>query len=359
VSSEETRYEAELKAARDQRSTVVLVLKFSPDGEFLLCASKQGKINVFKATFRSAAAALQAAPLVVFSAHKGPIYALEFVSGVHFITGGDEELRAWDLKALLARPETVAPLFELVPKQTAGPRGATLPRGETNGLAFDSTTGVLYSACGDNNVYAWDLSKRALLGTFSGHTDAVYAVALAAGGRLLSASEDGTVRVWDSKTAKSVGVLDPTSLTAFDEKTFAGGSAAAAKRSWIDCMAVDPTGNWMVCGGGNKCLSLWNVPSLTATAAMPSPGTPQCVLFDGDRVIAVGNESYVYHWKPTGKLTYRTRSSSTSLFAAAAWKASGAGSASADPLVVVAGNSAYIDFYLTPSVASFRLAFRS
>ena len=37
-------------------------------------------------TFKSAAAASQASPVVAFSAHKGPIYALEFVSANQFVT---------------------------------------------------------------------------------------------------------------------------------------------------------------------------------------------------------------------------------------------------------------------------------
>ncbi len=61
----------------------------------------------------------------------------------------------------------------------------------------------------DGTLRLWDLETGKSLRTLEGHTDWVSAVAvLADGRRALSGSEDGTLRLWDLETGESLRTLE-------------------------------------------------------------------------------------------------------------------------------------------------------
>jgi WD40 repeat protein len=57
--------------------------------------------------------------------------------------------------------------------------------------------GRAVSASSDGTLRVWDLRSGACSLTLEGHTDWVHAVALTVDGRAVSASSDRTLRVWD------------------------------------------------------------------------------------------------------------------------------------------------------------------
>ena len=59
----------------------------------------------------------------------------------------------------------------------------------------------IIAGCGDNNVYVFNLETLDLKNTLTGHTSFVHCVCAArsAGLSVLSASEDGTVKLWDTR----------------------------------------------------------------------------------------------------------------------------------------------------------------
>ena len=59
----------------------------------------------------------------------------------------------------------------------------------------------LLAGCGDNNVYVLNLERLNVVDVLRGHTSYVHCVAAAnsAGVSVLSASEDGTVKFWDTR----------------------------------------------------------------------------------------------------------------------------------------------------------------
>ncbi len=74
-------------------------------------------------------------------------------------------------------------------------------------VAFSPDGSTLASASQDGTIILWDVKTRRRLGTpLAGHTDAVWGVAFSPdGGTLASASQDGTVILWDVKTRRRLG----------------------------------------------------------------------------------------------------------------------------------------------------------
>ena len=142
--------------------------------------------------------------------------------------------------------------------------------------------------------------------SMEGHKDEVLSVcARPAVGQCASGSGDGTVKLWDARaTNANTNSLSPAASHA--------SSVGSGSVNWINCVSVDPTDSWLVCGGSMP-LSLWHLRSLLPTTAFPTPG--ECVydaVFDGDAVISVGSSSTIRHWFLTGREKKAVGSSSSS-----------------------------------------------
>jgi WD40 repeat protein/tRNA A-37 threonylcarbamoyl transferase component Bud32 len=150
----------------------VHAVAFSPDGQHLATAGKDGVTRVWEeATGRE---------VLALDGHGGPVHAVAFSpDGRHLATAGqDEAVRVWD-----------AATGEL----TRTMRGHV---GAVRGLAY-SPKGQLASVGDDKAVRLWDPAGQELL-ALRGHTEPLRAVAFSPDGhRLASASDDGTIKVWD------------------------------------------------------------------------------------------------------------------------------------------------------------------
>src|SRR5581483_5625762 len=110
----------------------------------------------------------------------------------------DGRIRLWDRETLAAT------------SFVASVRGAVL------GLAFDPTGRRLVAVGGDHILRVFDATTGAPGPAFAGHTRPVEEVVFTAdGARVLSASRDGTVRVWDLSGDR------PPLVVPQDEETFA------------------------------------------------------------------------------------------------------------------------------------------
>ena len=102
----------------------------------------------------------------------------------------------WASKWVGAGPP-VPPVFD----RSAGPTAALSP----DGHAIVSVTGEGDS---QDNAYVWDATTGGLLATLGGHTARVYAATYDRGGtRIVTASADGTARIWDGRTGTQLAVL--------------------------------------------------------------------------------------------------------------------------------------------------------
>ena len=76
-------------------------------------------------------------------------------------------------------------------------------------VALTADAAKVLSASMDGTVRVWDTRTGACLHVLSGHTDKVYAVAPAPDGRLaLSGAKDHTLRLWDLATGQCRRVLE-------------------------------------------------------------------------------------------------------------------------------------------------------
>jgi len=99
--------------------------------------------------------------------------------------------------------------------QVQGMRGQLSEKAEINGI--DSFGSTLFFASGNNNAYSWDLNHMQNISVFKGHTDYLHEIKYnSAYHNLLTTSEDSTVRIWDSKSAKCTNILNPFYKISFD-----------------------------------------------------------------------------------------------------------------------------------------------
>jgi WD40 repeat protein len=84
----------------------------------------------------------------------------------------------------------------------------------------------------------------------------------------LSASEDGTIKQWDVQSGKCLHTFENSSST--------------SSSKYISSIDVDSTDNWMIAAGGEKYLTLWNIPTVTIASYMPTSSATNIVQFIED-----------------------------------------------------------------------------
>ncbi len=79
-------------------------------------------------------------------------------------------------------------------------------------VVFSPDGKLVASASDDKTVRLWDSSTGATLQTLEGHSNSVNAVVFSPDGKLVaSASHDNTVRLWDSSTGATLQTLEGNS----------------------------------------------------------------------------------------------------------------------------------------------------
>ena len=97
------------------------------------------------------------------------------------------------------------------------------------GLAFSPDGRLLASASSDETIILWDVAQGTRLGTLTGHTDRVNTVAFNADGTLLaSGAHDNTVRLWDVERRAGLGALTNHSFLVSDVEFMADGTLVSA-----------------------------------------------------------------------------------------------------------------------------------
>ena len=226
---------------------VVQATVFSPCGAYLVCGTANGSVHIWKLS--SGSAFLAPTHLTSFQAHQHALYALVFVphgSGHLLMSAAGEDIRGWRWSAVIERGWT--PDQQLVLQNPRQPqrRGALGQLTDTSSLAFDPLSRLLYSAAGDGSAYAWDLEKGTSTASFAGSGDPLYCLALRPQHKqMLSGGEDGTIRLWDVRTAQCTQQLRPDlPPLAPAEGVKMVGDGGGDGCGWCSCLAVDEASNW-------------------------------------------------------------------------------------------------------------------
>jgi WD40 repeat protein len=126
----------------------------------------------------------------------------------------------------------------------------------------------------DGKLFCWDLNTARIAREFKGHTQNVRAVAFSPDGtRILSGSQDETVRFWDWETGKE--------LRRYPAPTLAG----------VRTLAFAPDGGRFLADDGDKAIEIWDVEKdVPVSRFQGHEKDAWCAAFlpDGRRVISSG-----------------------------------------------------------------------
>lgn len=161
---------------------------------------------------------------------------------------------------------------------------------EVNYLWMDKTDEILYAGCGDNVMYAISLEDGRITRNFQGHKDYIHCVS-GCGGKLATASEDGSVLMWDARQSKFTGKIEPFSNDTLNRPEFG---------KWQGTVSI--TEDWLVCGGGPR-FSLWHLRSLECTTDFAFPERLHVSGFIDDMIYAAGECRNLYQYNFNGDVT--------------------------------------------------------
>ena len=115
--------------------------------------------------------------------------------------------------------------------------------GSVFSVAFSPDGQRLVSGSDDNTVKIWDTASGGCLQTLQGHSDCVLSVAfLPDGQRLVSGSHDKTVKIWDTASGGYLQTLQGYS-------------------DWVRLVAFSPNGQRLVSGSDDKIVKIWDAAS--------------------------------------------------------------------------------------------------
>ncbi|MFF3543255.1 hypothetical protein ACFYXD_15555 [Streptomyces platensis] len=148
-------------------------------------------------------------------------------------------------------------------------------------LAFAPDGRTLVTASDDHTVKLWDSTGHRLLATLVGHVAGVNAIAIAPDSRTLAtAADDSTVRLWDLTTHRAKAVL-------------------TSHQGAVNGVAFSRDGHTLATAGADKTVRLWNTSSHKPKQTITGPGgAVNAVAFspDGHTLAMGGDDSRTRLW---------------------------------------------------------------
>ncbi|KAF7727798.1 hypothetical protein EC973_007029 [Apophysomyces ossiformis] len=136
---------------------------------------------------------------------------------------------------------------------------------QVTSVCFSDAGDMVYSGGLDNEIKVWDLRKKGVAYTLTGHLDTIAGLSLSPDGSyLLSNAMDNTVRIWDVK---------PFAPADRCVKVFDGAPHGFEKNLIKPCWA--PDGSQIACGSADRTVVIWEVDS--GKVLYKLPGHRGCV----------------------------------------------------------------------------------
>lgn len=240
--------------------------------------------------------------------HEGPVFSVAYSpDGRTGVSGGrDENVILWDLESGKATRTLKAGMT--VHRVSFTPDGKTIlaacdegkvqlwngttgtldrliegPPGEVLGLALRPDGSSCFTAGKDPLIHRWDLATGKKIRTFAGHGKPVFGLAVSANGKVLaSISDDRSVGLWDIDSGDPIRkIMIPDAYPTYIGLSSDGESVLASQnwihpalwsvktgarltefrdghRDYVYAAAFSPDGKYIVSGGFDRLLVLWN-----------------------------------------------------------------------------------------------------
>lgn len=232
--------------------------------------------------------------------------------------------------------DTLLPTTWHIPRTTTE-RGGVLPYYEINAMEWSTLApDSLWVAGGDTIAYEWDLTAEKPVRSYQGHEAYLHDISYAHNAeQLITASEDGTVGIWDRRSEKPARILSPNYGNGF-----------------VRTLAIDASSRWLACGGGvgdRGFWTLWHLPSFLSVHHEPVDQHVHAISFLEDTLLSVGNDACLRRWNvPSSSMI--SSSISPNRFCHQF--------CTVDPvtkMIATGGDCNMIDIHLIPGVISFSL----
>jgi WD40 repeat protein len=250
----------------------VIDFVFSPDSSLLATGSKHPDNT---ARLWDVATGKQ---LAVLTGHKNAVMSYFRPDGRHLITTSlDQTARIWDVTRFLpGKRASSVPYNKPVSSSEAGL--VAVLRGHTGALtdiSFSTDCTRLVTASEDRTLRLWDAESGELIAVLRGHTGAVRSVTFVGGGRLLvSLADDQTYRVWDVGLAERTGLLRGHTSFVYDV-AFRPDGAQVASAAWDHTVRL-----WEPLAGRQTALLHHEEPVVCALTYRPDGQQLATITFD-------------------------------------------------------------------------------
>jgi WD40 repeat protein len=169
-------------------------------------------------------------------------------------------------------------------------------------VAFSPDGKRLVSASFDHTLRLWDIDRQQQIHTYTHHSDFVYAVAFSPSGKaIVSASKDRTVQLFDAETGKSLF-------------TFSG------MEQDVMAVAFSPDGKGIVSSGFESGVWWWNPQNGEKVKTQAGHGIAVhelCFSKDGKRLVSAGADRTARTWDGTTGAPLKTLAVGSSVYAVA------------------------------------------